>query len=96
MAFTLPANCSFQIHVCFVAGALAALLSSRAWTFRLRQASAVSLRIGASSGVVMKKTLSTSAPIDRLDEDVQCLDRPPLNPCNMLWMKAIEAAAAER
>lgn len=35
-------------------------------------------------------------PLDHLEEDVQTLDRPPLNPCNRVWINAIAAAAARR
>ena len=39
---------------------------------------------------------SGTTPLDRLDEDVQNLDRPPLNPCNQIWVQAIKAAAIRR
>ena len=37
-----------------------------------------------------------TSPLDRLDESVQTLDRPPLNPCNLVWINAIRGGAAER
>ncbi|MDS4057719.1 MAG: asparagine synthetase B, partial [Candidatus Contendobacter sp.] len=37
-----------------------------------------------------------TTPLDHLEEDVQTLDRPPLNPCNTVWVNAIAAAAARR
>ena len=35
------------------------------------------------------------SPLDYLEEFVQALDRPPLNPCNMVWCWAIENNAAQ-
>jgi asparagine synthase (glutamine-hydrolysing) len=37
-----------------------------------------------------------TAPVDLLEQDVERLDRPPLNPCNMVWVNAIQADAAGR
>lgn len=37
-----------------------------------------------------------TAPVDLLEESVETLDRPPLNPCNMVWMEAIQTDAARR
>lgn len=34
--------------------------------------------------------------LDPLDEDIESLDRPPLNLCNMVWGDGIEIAAARR
>ncbi len=34
--------------------------------------------------------------LDQLQEDVEALDRAPLNPCNMLWVNAIQADAQRR
>ncbi len=36
------------------------------------------------------------SPLDKLTEDVEALDRAPLNTCNMMWIDAINAAASER
>jgi len=41
------------------------------------------------------RTTGTS-PLDHLEEDIEVLDRPPLNPCNMVWINAIRDAAARR
>jgi asparagine synthase (glutamine-hydrolysing) len=37
-----------------------------------------------------------TAPVDLLNQDVDRLDRPPLNPCNLGWWNAIEADASKR
>lgn len=37
-----------------------------------------------------------SSPLDSLPENTEILDRAPLNPCNMVWVKAIQADAARR
>lgn len=39
------------------------------------------------------RTTGTS-PLDHLEADIETLDRPPLNPCNMVWANAIRDAAA--
>lgn len=36
------------------------------------------------------------SPIDSLREDTETLDRAPFNPCNMVWVNAIQADAARR
>jgi asparagine synthase (glutamine-hydrolysing) len=41
------------------------------------------------------RTTGTS-PLDHLEADIEILDRPPLNPCNMVWINAIRDAAAGR
>lgn len=44
---------------------------------------------------VLIQTVGTS-PLDHLQRDTEALDRAPLNPCNMVWMDAIDQAAADR
>lgn len=36
------------------------------------------------------------SPLDHLEDDTATMDRAPLNPCNMVWMDAIQADAARR
>lgn len=57
-------------------------------------AAAVAARFQNIDHVLVR--VAGTSPLDHLQQDVEALDRAPLNPCNMVWVDEIHRQAEER